>query len=257
MNNTFNLNRFGRLFIKHTIEHYKNYLMSLSVLLGVMILGGSFIVYMIDIPMEVQMQLALFAIMLVLAGTIFTSTVFADIGDNKKAITSLTLPAAHFEKYLVAWLYSYLFFLAIYTICFYLVMLFLTAIKHFPGQHTEIFNIFHKDGGYQIYLFYAFLHSIAFCGAIFFQKLHFIKTAFIFFIGIAILIIGNNMIQQEMLGRNVMMNAPFGGVRFIENNRAAYIGITNGQQAYILMLLGAIALVFWIAAYFRLKEKQV
>ncbi|MDB5133567.1 MAG: hypothetical protein JWP37_170 [Mucilaginibacter sp.] len=257
MNNIFNLNRFGRLFIKHTAEHYRSYLMSLSVLLGVMILGGCFIVYMIDIPMEVQMQLAIFTMVLVLAGTIFTSTVFADIGDNKSAITSLTLPASHFEKYLVAWLYSYLFFLVIYTACFYMVMLLLTTIKHFPGQHTEILNIFYKGGGFQICLVYAFLHSVTFCGAIFFEKLHFIKTAFIFFIGIAILIIGNNIVQQAMLGRNVVMNAPFGGVRFMENNKMADINITGEMLVYNLTLLSALSFIFWTAAFFRLKEKQV
>ena len=43
MNNTFNIGRFGRLLAKHTIEHYKSYLMSVLVLLGVMLLGGVFL----------------------------------------------------------------------------------------------------------------------------------------------------------------------------------------------------------------------
>src|ERR1700735_3627414 len=107
MNNIFNVNRFCRVFIKHTVEHFKSYLMSLTVLIGVMLLGGSFITYMIfDSFMPIAMQSVLFVSILLLAGTIFTSTIFADMGDNKKAIASLTLPASHFEKYLVAWLYS-------------------------------------------------------------------------------------------------------------------------------------------------------
>src|SRR5665213_2760957 len=107
MNNTFNLTRFGRLFVKHTVEHYKSYLMSLAVLMGVMLLGDGFITYLIPGDfMDAGMQSALFMSVLLLAGTIFASTIFADLGDNKKAMASLTLPASHFEKYLVAWLYS-------------------------------------------------------------------------------------------------------------------------------------------------------
>src|ERR1022692_150129 len=104
MNNTFNIRRFRRLFVKHTVEHYKSYLMSLTVLMGVMILGGSFLIYMIEAPIDKGFQSAIFAMILLLAGTIFTSTIFADLGDTKKAVASLTLPASHFEKYLVAWL---------------------------------------------------------------------------------------------------------------------------------------------------------
>ncbi len=49
MNKTFSINRFARLFKKHTKEHYRNYMMSIAVLVGVMILGGSFLVYMADV----------------------------------------------------------------------------------------------------------------------------------------------------------------------------------------------------------------
>jgi hypothetical protein len=257
MNDTFNLNRFGRLFIKHTVEHYKSYLMSVLVLLGVMLLGGSFIVYMLNAPMDIGMQTALFTGILLLAGTIFTSTIFADLGDKKKAIVWLTLPASHFEKYMVAWLYSFLILIVIYTSCFYIVLLFLTSIKHFPGRQIEIFDLFYRGGGFQVFILYALLHSIAFCGAIYFEKLHFIKAGFVFFIGLAFLIAVNNVIQHAMLGAKVMLNAPFGGIAFMENNTVHEINITVAQQSHILTLVSVLACIFWAAAYYRLKEKQV
>jgi len=257
MSNIFDINRFGRLFIKHTIEHYKSYLMSVLVLFGVMLLGGSFIVYMLNAPMDIGMQTALFTGILLLAGTIFTSTVFADLGDRKKAIVWLTLPASHFEKYLVVWLYSFLILIVIYTSCFYTVLLFLTTIKHFPNRHAEILDLFYRGGGLQVFLVYAFLHSIAFYGAICFEKLHFIKTAFIFFIGIALLIIINHLIQYGMLGRGAMMDIPFGAAHFMENNKEREINLTVDRQGYLLTLIGMLAGIFWVATYYRLKEKQV
>ncbi len=42
MNKTFNISRFSRLFYKHTVEHYKSYLMALTALFGVMVLEWGF-----------------------------------------------------------------------------------------------------------------------------------------------------------------------------------------------------------------------
>ena len=61
MNNIFNTKRFGRLFIKQLAEHYKTYLMALSVLVGVMLVGGSFFVYIIPAPLDISTQVILFA----------------------------------------------------------------------------------------------------------------------------------------------------------------------------------------------------
>jgi len=199
----------------------------------------------------------LFTIILLLGGTIFTSTVFTDLGDKKKAIAWLTLPASHLEKYFVVWIYSLLVLIVVYTSCFYLVLFFLTSIKHFPGQHTEIFDLFYGGGGFQVFLVYGLLHSIALCGAIYFEKLHFIKTAFIFFIGIAFLIAINNLIQTMLISKKVMMNVPFGGIAFMEHNQVKEINITIDQQGHILSLVVVLSCIFWAAAYYRLKEKQV
>jgi hypothetical protein len=256
MNNIFSLSRFSKLFIKHTVERYKSYLMSLTVLIGVMILGGSFLVYMIEVPIDRGFQSAVFGMILLLAGTIFTSTIFADFGDKKKAVASLTLPASHFEKYLVAWLYSYLLFIIVYSIGFYLVALFAVNIKHFPGHPTEMINVFERPF-IEMFLLYAFLHSVAFLGAIFFEKLHFIKTAFLFFISLAILILFNRVMLGILLGRKIEVTIPFGNLRFIDNNHVTDINITQQQYSYLLVFITVLAVIFWVAAYYRLKEKQV
>ena len=80
--------------------------MSVTVLTCILLLGGSFMVFMLDVRMEQSLQLLLLGWVILFIGTIFTSTIFADLGDDKKAPGTLTLPATHFEKYLVAWLYS-------------------------------------------------------------------------------------------------------------------------------------------------------
>jgi hypothetical protein len=230
--------------------------MSVTVLIGVMLLGGSFLIYMIHIPIDKGFQTAVFLVILLLAGTLFTSSVFADIGDNKKAIASLTLPASHFEKYLVAWLYSFVLFLVVYTTIFYATTLIAVNIQHFPGHPAEVFNVFDRHVA-ETYLLYAFFHSIAFFGAIFFEKLHFIKTAFIFFILIAIAIFLNKIVIGALLGRETGVPVPFGSVRFLDNGRITDININNMPDPYVAYLITVLALIFWVAAYYRLKEKQV
>jgi hypothetical protein len=262
MNEIFNLKRFGRLFYKHTTEHYKSYLMLITVLTCVLLLGGSFMVFLLDVHMELSLQLVLLGWVILFTGTIFTSTIFADLGDNKKALGTLTLPATHFEKYLVAWLYSFVIFLVVSISCFYLVMLFLLHAKHFSGPQLEIFNLFYHLPGFGgnvafiILILYSLFHSIVFLGAIYFKKLHFVKTALLFFIVIAILITFNNIAMAYMIRREIIQVVPFTSVGFIEKGKYFAVNTENfgwtGQLVYIVM-----AFILWTAAYFRLKEKQV
>jgi hypothetical protein len=256
MNNMFNAKRFGLLFIKQLTEHYKTYLMGLTVLLGVMLVGGSFLVYLIPAPIDLGMQTVLFSSIYFLAGTIFTSTIFTDVSDKKKAIGYLTLPASHFEKLIIGWLFSYLIFSLIYAGCFYLILMLLLSLKHWPNQHTEVFNIFAQPAPL-LFLAFTLLHSIAFWGAVFFEKLHFIKTAFCFFIAIVLLTLLNTWFIETLIGREVRPATPFSNIVFFENNRNVFVGTMHQNDPLIMYVLIIVALVFWVAAYYRLKEKQV
>jgi hypothetical protein len=254
---SFSFDRFGRLFIKHTADHYKTYLMSWAVLIGVLVLGGILFIYALPDAMNVSFQIALYVMVMLAAGSIFTSNLFADYGDKKKAISTLTLPASHFEKYLVAWVYSAPLFLIVYTASFYGVLIFLLRLKP-GGEHERIFSVISDNpAGFKIYIVYGLLQAVAFYGAIYFDKLHFIKTAFAFFITIAVLMIGNKYLLGWMTGHKVRPNVPFGEMRFTEQMHNIVIR-TSPQYDWITQyLVIAFILLLWVAAYFRLKEKQV
>jgi len=258
MNDIFNISRFGRLFKKHTAEYYKSYFMSLTVLIGVLVLGGAFLTFIIpDGHIDVQFQSVIYVIIMPLAGTMFTSTIFGAYGNKNKAIASLTLPASHFEKYMVAWLYSSVIFVAVFTVTFYLILLFLFSLKHLPGQTLAVFNIFHTPVGYQVFLLFALLHSIAFYGAILFEKLHFIKTAFAFFIAMAAMVIFNKILLSVLFGRDVVASPPFTNARFNEKSEGISISVISTQESQMLIVIAVLTIIFWTAAYYRLKEKQV
>jgi hypothetical protein len=255
MNNYFSLKRFCRLFMKHTSEHYRTYLMSAAVLAGVFMLGGSFIFYMIPGPMDAGFQAALFAVLMLIAGPIFTSTIFADFGDRRKTIPALTLPASQFEKFLVSWIYSYVIFMLVYTGIFYLVLSILISLKHWPGHHSEIFTLF-QDRLSTLFIVFSLLHAITIYGAIKFEKLHFIKVGFSFLIFYALLILVNTLFLRMIVGRPIYPATPFAFLNFPEGTNFYSVGLNAQQSTWVFIALAVVSLLFWIAAYFKLKEKQ-
>jgi hypothetical protein len=232
--------------------------MSIAVLAGVILLGGAFLFFVIPEPPDPGLQTAVFVILMLIAGTIFTSTVFSDFGDKNKAMTALTLPATAFEKFLIGWIYSYPVFLLIYSGVFYLGLIGLESVKHWgPDQHFILFSI-SQSGFYTVLTIYSMLHAIALFGAIFFNKLHFIKTGFAFFIGYIVFMIFNTVFLKAIIGLNAIKAAiPFGFLNFnIGDKYYSIVTKTIPPQA-ILTVLSISAALMWVAAYFRLKEKQV
>ena len=200
MNEIFSFSRFRRLFVKHTAEHYRTYLMSIAVLTGVLLLGGSFVFYMIPDPPDPGLQAAIFIMLGLLAGTFFTSTVFSDYGEKTKAIPALILPATALEKFLVGWLYSYPIFLVVYTGVFYIALYGLSHFRHWGGnQHFYPLSL-RQNGMDVVLVMYSILHALSLFGAIFFRKLHFIKSAFAFFISLAVIILLNTLLLKIMTG---------------------------------------------------------
>ncbi|HVS90868.1 MAG TPA: hypothetical protein VHE59_02475 [Mucilaginibacter sp.] len=258
MNNFFSFRRFSRLFVKHTAEHYRAYLMSVAVLVGVLLLGGSFLFFIVPEPPDTGLQTAMFVVTLLVAGTLFTSTVFGDFGDKNKAIPALALPATAFEKFLVGWIYSYPIFLLVYTGVFYAALVGLGSFKHWEAnQHFVIFSL-RQNGSYMVLIIYSMLHAIALFGAVFFNKLHFIKTGFAFLISYALLMVVNTLFVKLITGLNVVKFAvPFGFLNFYIGDKYYSVVVKGASSLSALLVISVSAVLIWVAAYFRLKEKQV
>lgn len=254
MKNHFNLRRFGLLFRRHTVEHYKSYLMSLMVLVGIMALVMGYITY-VSGKLDAGLQDLFFMLFLVGAGSIFTSTVFSDLGDQKKAISFLTLPASTLEKYLVAWVYSFLIYLLVYIPAFYLVASTLNSIAQ---EQTNLLKLIGPNGTIDKVLFlYAFLHAVSLVGAVYFRKVHFVKTIFILFLGFFAILVFNRWMLQAVLGIKDVSAVPLSNVSFVENNQLYTLGVTDAELSFTWIISIGFLLIVWAAAYFKLKEKQV
>lgn len=258
MNNIFDFRRFGMLFRKHTVDNFRYYLMSLVVLSGILVLVFSFVFFTGGGHQRIipeSIQFGIFSTFLLLGGTIYTSTIFAELAEKRRAIASLTLPASYNEKFLTAWIYTVLIFPLLYTICFYCIdWVFLSGISRNSSQ--ELFNVFSKPF-FMIFFFYILLNSIALWGAVFFEKLHFIKTAFILFIVVLVLTAFNSVFIKAIMPVDVYSSLPFTGFSILKD-RYLYIQLQEEQQQLFFGLaISAMTMLFWLAAWFRVKEKEV
>jgi hypothetical protein len=95
-------------------------------------------------------------------------------------------------------------------------------------------------------------------GAVYFQKMHFIKIAFTFFIALTALVLLNYSFMKALLGTNVRSVIPFASVT-LQDGEYQYFNLNVFQQQKEITLIGfmLMAVALWLASYMRLKEKQV
>jgi len=258
MNQFFNLARFGRLLRKHTAEHLPAYLLSTAVLAGGVLVVLGALTYLTRRPLERELQIILFLFGLLAAGALFTSSVFAALGTPRGAAPALLLPASHFEKYLVAWLWSLPVFLVVYTGIFMLINPLLLQWSS-QGRPYEIYDLSFRGAREWLtpLLSYALLHGVALCGAIYFRRMHVIKTVFLVFGLLLGLLLANRQLLKVLLPDSSPI-APFGEVWVGKGRHPALLALPEGQWHLALTLLPlALAGLLWLAAYNRLTEKQV
>lgn len=259
MNNTFNFGRFLRLFNKHTREQYRTYLMSIAVLIGIFIVIMGALAYSNDGFLNLKAQAAYFDFFLLAAGTIFTSTVFAELGDEKKTIPALTLPVSHFERFLVGWIYSFIFFQLVFLTSFYSVAALVAGIgENNPLVHNHLLKLDPKDPMiYVAYTGFVLLHGATLFGAITFKKLHFIKTAFALFVFLIVLLMINSSMIHMIFGENAHAGVPFAKIFLREGNINSQIKAGDTGNMITKIMVISTVILLWTSAYFKLKEKQV
>lgn len=258
MNNTFSFKRFAMLFKKHTMEHSQMYLMAAGVLTGLMFIILGFMAYTNGGQLPPGVQTVVFIIFLLFAGSVFTSLSFADLGNKRKAIAVLTLPASHFEKYLVVWVYSFIIFQVVFIGIFYLADGIVLGLCSSATNHVQMLGLFDdRYDPYAAFIIYGLLHAFAFLGAVYFEKMHFIKTSFVFFAILIATVSLNQPILNLMVDRELLRNMPFGGLRFMEHDRYYNVEQPMNFNYYHVVVVAITALLLWTSAFFRLKEKEV
>jgi len=258
MNNTFNLKRFVWYFKKHTIENGRTYLLSLAVAAGIIFLGLALPAFIGAGVLSENYQYGMYIFLLWLGGSIFTSTIFANLGDKKKAILPLTLPVSALERFVVAWLYTFPIFLVIANCCFFAIDSLVISISHPTTGPNVMINLFKTiTPGLSALILFAMFQMLCFWGAIYFNRLHFIKTAFVFFIAF----FGSIFLNKAMLW--LISGGVLSSYNFFFDNQVfvngKYYSLVISDNIYtISWIFFTLALIImWMSSYYKLKEKQV
>jgi hypothetical protein len=250
MNQFFNFSRFGRLLRKHTTEQLLTYALGAAVLAGGILVVLGFLAY-IQGGLSHGQQGILFTLMLLAAGSFFTSLVLTQFGSGSRAALALTLPASHFEKYLVAWLFSLPVFLVVFVAAFYFADWIVLSLSR---ESDTLFRLFESKAMLGTFTSFLALHSVALWGSIFFPRQQFLKTAFATALLAIVISVANLQIVRAMLGKAVQMGLPFGTVS-LQND--APLTLPVSQEQWLSLLPFALAALLWLAAYARLTEKQL
>ena len=257
MNQLFNTARFGRLFSKHTTENAGGYLLATGVLLGGLGLVLGFAAYMSTDPITPDMQGVMFVMGLLAAGSFFTSTVFALFGDKKQATAALLLPASHWEKYLVGWLYAVPIFLAVYVGCFFLID---SLVLQFSGgsKPAVMVQLFSPESRLYVSLgAYAVVNAVFLWGSIFFVRQHFVRTAFGVLLAVVVVVALNFQAVQALVGHKLNTVMPFSSMTLQQGKTWYVVGLPEAESAWLGLVPLGIMLLAWAAAYRRVTEKQI
>ncbi len=270
MNQTFDIHRFTLMLRFDAAEKGRNYLM----------MGGVLIFCLLAMMLPITMTneysefrrilhfLALFMIVL-FGASLYTSSALSQYSSPDTGIASLMIPASRLEKFLSSLVLNLLFvlpFLFLYWQLHYRTVDYANTLLP-PGMNP--YQYIPKDfADYTIYA-YILIHAVIFCGSIYFRKFAYIKTAVVSIIFMAILGYLNYALSTQFASRPTMLTAyPLTGWKIWFNAeegmaRPKYIAgfyhitlsdpMLYAAQAFTVV----VAIMIWIAAYYRMKEREI
>ncbi len=293
MNQTFDARRWWLLVGKHWSENRKKYALSLVAIAGLLLI---LFLTMFNERRSVtnEIQVTTYYSGLFIVGCLYASMLFADLASKTRGLNYLLVPASQLEKLLCALFYGVIVFFVCYTALFYLVdfiavkvsntFAYSRWVEHHSAQDvfegSKVYNVFvtpNRDAdelGFVFYLllFFFVLQAAFIYGSIFFAKFNFIKSI------IALLVIG--LFISFVIAKLIAPILPPGSYRHGITSYEVYtvkstpsgdgvmiysdavndklVSIPEWIGDVLLFLLKyALAPLFWLAAYYRLKEKEI
>jgi hypothetical protein len=273
----FSFDRWGLLVGRHWAENKKKYILSAIAITSLLAFWFIFLL-LVDqsYHLDAQMQHGTYFVCLFVFGGFYASQFFSDLGSQPKGINFLLTPASTLEKLACSLFYAVLLFFVFFTIAFYVVdALMVTLTNALERSRTngelrepsEVINLFFakkQNAGSVNISFYLMLtffavQSFFLLGSVYFSKYSFIKTAIALFLLFLILMFTEEYVMDSFLPKGyhagrlttfLTLKADGSGDKMTA--LPEWIGRTlNVVFSY------AFPPLFWLATYFRLKEKEV
>jgi hypothetical protein len=266
MTATFSFSRLFKLLRKQWFENTRLYIFSTLALLA--LLGLVFLLWISASGRYFREEgtYIIFTFGAYIAGTVFSSMSFHMLGDKAKGSYWLGFPASHLEKLLSVIFYNVIFFSIVYCACFFLIKSvaltyvdYLIAAKpgHYSYHPMEWKNGFGEVFSYFIYGFFA-LQAFYMLGSVYFSRFSFVITTVI---GAALLFAF--ALYSVYLSKNYLPDGYHWSGSYVTQynqnwesfRRFELSPFTKDLLSYSVKFIWAP--LFWVVAWFRLKEKEI
>ena len=198
-----------------------------------------------------------FLILLFGAGLIFASTTFGALSDKAKGTYWLSIPATHLEKLLCGIFYSLIAFLAVYLVSFFIIQQITFAfIRINPDNDIRYMSNLKEPAILFFYIFLA-LQSLFILGSVYFERFAFIKTILAALFIIFLFMLAGIFFAKNLLPHNSGMRGLTSFSIYGDNEMKLYRLAPWIEDTIIALTKFIWAPVFWVATYFRLKEKEI
>jgi hypothetical protein len=278
-NQQFSMKRWSRLLALHWADNRKRYLLSVPAMLALLTVWESFLLIMNRYnPLDNGMQAVTYYSGLLAVGCLYASTIFSDLGSKAKGIAWLSVPASALEKLLCAVLFAVVIFFIAYNVVFYLVNIPMVDLcnelierQHrawiggYPISPNPVFNVLKGlpgdefNGISPLYLFFFFSIQSAFMlGSVYFERYAFVKTVVVVLLCILFFTTLEQRIVELTLPKGWNQNFMTEWMKDEDTLRVKAVRLPPLVSLILgCLLLYAMPLVFWIATYFRIKEKEI
>jgi hypothetical protein len=230
----------------------------------------------------VDLQINTYYIGLFGVGCLYASLLFAELASGPRAMNFLAVPASHFEKLLVSLLYGVIIFFVVYTAIFHIINFSMMGVGNAiakrqwnagshaagevftPGKVANVFFDESKSPGqvnvfYYILLCYFVVQSAFILGSVYFSKFSFIKTVIVGVLVVLFFVFLIGKLFQDALPQGVQYNG-LTSWRLMATDIDSYklVKLPSWIDDVLLFILKfALAPIFWVTTYFRLKEKEI
>jgi hypothetical protein len=265
---TFSFPRLLQLIRKQWFENSRLYLFSTLALLGMLGLGMFFWIIADGKSYSEDSLYVIFVFGLFIAGAVFASMAFSMLGNKEKGTYWLAFPASHLEKLICMIFYNVVVFTVVYCACFFFLKSMAVAyvnslVAGDPQAYSFRRSVWDSNRSflgilpYFIYCFFA-VQAFYMLGSVYFPRFSFVITT----------IVGSALIFVFVYYSMELLKGSFNeGYSWNGDHLRKYEGDFSTYQRYELspVLTNLLSFgvkyiwapVFWVVAWFRLKEKQI
>ena len=250
-NQFFDVNRFKLLVARQLTVNFNTMLIAAGAITGFLIVVSSLTVLTGGGGMSSEAFLGLVMPFFFIGGYLLTSVSFSELNTPHKGYLYLMLPSTAFEKLMSAWVISSVMYVVSGALIIWGINLLLVVLSSIVGsQSVEILNLFSPEVLKPLGV-YLVTQSVFFLGAIWFRKVHFLKTLLSMF----------GVLMMVMFFTGIMTMIFFfsadKGFSFNSNNSFNLSGYPFVSELMKYLFWICLAPFFITVAYFRLKEREV